>query len=211
MVFSRDFPGFITSTPSSGSGVVLNLLRSISPFILSGNLPNLIVFLLYIYNNQIGLQSGSDDGSGWRIRMTDPDDGSGWRIGWRIRMTDSDDGSGWRIRITDLDCNQDNFVHDGLKIDQDLPNALADNFSRDKIKKIISALCFFISSSRFIIINPYKYRSVVFFQIFSIYLLESDWLSTVFKLSKRFSRFDFIDAYSPSVTHKNLNISLTNR
>ena len=145
---------------------------------------------------------------GWRIRMTDPDDRSELRI-W---MTDPDDGSGWRIRITDLDCNQDNFVHDGLKIDQDLPNAFAENFSRDKIKKINFAFCVFISSSRFIInITPYKYRSVVFFQIFSIYLLESDWLSMVFKLSKRFSRLDFIDAYSPSVTHKNLNISLTNR
>ena len=30
--------------------------------------------------------------------------------------------------------NQDKLVHDGLKIDEDLPNSYADNFSRDKIK-----------------------------------------------------------------------------
>ena len=28
--------------------------------------------------------------------------------------------------------NQDNLVHDGLKIYQDLPNSYAENFSRDK-------------------------------------------------------------------------------
>ena len=37
----------------------------------------------------------------------------------------------WYLRIY----NQDNLVHNGLKIDQDLPNSYEDNFSRNKIKK----------------------------------------------------------------------------
>ena len=30
--------------------------------------------------------------------------------------------------------DKDNLVHDGWKVEQDIPNSYADNFSRDKLK-----------------------------------------------------------------------------
>ena len=69
-----------------------------------------------------------DKGFGLQILITDPD----YRSGLQIRITDPDYGPDYgpdyRSRIRIRIYNQNNLVHDGLKIDQDLPHSYATIF-----------------------------------------------------------------------------------
>ena len=94
-----------------------------------------------------------------RIQITDPDYGS--RL--RTQITDLDYGSRLRIQNTDPDYwlririyNQDNLVHYGLKIGQDLQYSYADNFSPDKIKFNNSALWPWFQMNEYLL--PFMFR-----------------------------------------------------